>query len=57
MQKLLDPLGPTRVVEAIIGKRRYFRVQVGPAPNVKQGDKLLNEVIASGYPTAKLIVE
>ena len=57
MQKLLDPLGPTRVVEAIIGKRRYFRVQVGPAPNVKQGDELLNQVIASGYPTAKLIVE
>ncbi len=57
MQKLLDPLGPTRVVEAIIGKRRYYRVQVGPAPNVKIGDELLNQVIASGYPTAKLIVE
>jgi len=57
MRKLLVPVGRTRVVEAVIGKRRYFRVQVGPAANVNQGDLLLDQVIASGYPTAKLIVE
>jgi rare lipoprotein A len=57
MQKLLDPLGPNRIVEAVIGKRRYFRVQVGPAPNVNQGDKLLDLVIASGYPKARLVVD
>ncbi|NKB21909.1 MAG: septal ring lytic transglycosylase RlpA family protein [Alphaproteobacteria bacterium] len=57
MQKLLNPLGPTRIVEAVIGKRRYFRVQVGPASNVSQGDELLNLVIASGYPKARLVVD
>jgi rare lipoprotein A len=57
MQNLLDPLGPTRVVEAVIGKRRYFRVQVGPAATVNQGDKLLELVIASGYPKARLVVD
>ena len=57
MQKLLNPLGPTRIVEKVIGKRRYFRVQVGPAASVSQGDKLLNLVIASGYPKAQLVVE
>ena len=57
MQKLLNPLGPTRIVEAVIGKRRYFRVQVGPASTVSQGDKLLNLVIASGYPKARLVVD
>ncbi|MGB0577645.1 MAG: septal ring lytic transglycosylase RlpA family protein [Alphaproteobacteria bacterium] len=57
MQKLLDPLGPTRIVEGVIGKRRYFRVQVGPAQTVTQGDRLLNLVIASGYPQAQLVVD
>ena len=57
MQKLLDPVGPTRVVEAVIGKRKYFRVQVGPVNSVSQGDKLLDLVIASGYPKARLVVD
>jgi rare lipoprotein A len=57
MQKLLDPLGPTRIIEAVIGKRRYFRVQVGPSTTVNQGDKLLDLVIASGYPKARLVVD
>ncbi len=57
MQKLLNPLGPSRIVEKVIGKRRYFRVQVGPASSVSQGDKLLNLVIASGYPKARLVVD
>ena len=57
MQKLLDPLGPNRVVPAVIGKRRYFRVQVGPVFSVTKGDKLLDLVIASGYPNARIIVD
>ena len=57
MRKLLEPIGPTRMVEAVIGKRKYFRVQVGPAISVKQGDKLLDLVIASGYPKARLVVD
>jgi len=57
MRKLLVPVGRTKVVEAVIGNRRYYRVQVGPAANVSQGDKLLDQVIASGYPSAKLIVQ
>jgi len=57
MRKLLEPVGPTRIIEAIIGKRRYFRVQVGPAGSVREGDKLLNLVIASGYPKARLVVD
>ena len=57
MEKLLHPLGPTRIIEAVIGKRRYFRVQVGPASTVSEGDKLLDLVIASGYPKARLVVD
>ena len=57
MRKLLVPLGRSMVVAAVIVKRRNFWVLVGPAANVSQGDKLLDQVIASGYPTAKLIVE
>lgn len=57
MEKLLHPLGPTRIIEAVIGKRRYFRVQVGPASSVNEGDKLLDLVIASGYPQARLVVD
>lgn len=57
MRKLLEPIGPTRMVEAVIGKRKYFRVQVGPAISVRQGDKLLDLVIASGYPKARLVVD
>lgn len=57
MRRLLEPLGPTRVVEAVIGRRKYFRVQVGPTDSVSQGDKLLDLVIASGYPKARLVVD
>ena len=57
MRKLLAPVGPTRVIEAVIGKRKYFRVQVGPAGSVREGDKLLDLVIASGYPKARLVVD
>jgi len=57
MQKLLEPLGPTRIIVAVIGKRKYFRVQIGPAVTVTQGDKLLDLVIASGYPKARLVVD
>ena len=57
MRKLLAPVGQTRVIEAVIGKRKYFRVQVGPAGSVSEGDKLLDLVIASGYPKARLVVD
>ena len=57
MRKLLAPVGQTRVIEAVIGKRKYFRVQVGPAGSVSEGDKLLELVIASGYPKARLVVD
>ena len=57
MRKLLDPVGQTRVVETIIGNRRFYRVQVGPVNSVKAGDALLGLVIASGYPQAQLVVQ
>lgn len=57
MKRLLDPIGPTQIAEAVIGERRFYRVRMGPISSVKKADQLLELVSASGYPEAQLIVD
>jgi rare lipoprotein A len=56
-QRSLAPIGPTRVVEAQVGDRRYYRVRVGPVATVSHGDRILDRVVASGFPDARLVVD
>ncbi len=57
MKRLLDPVGHAEVAEAYVGDRRFYRVRVGPVRSVAKADRLLELVMASGYPEARLIVE
>tara|TARA_R110000787_G_scaffold84006_11_gene180341 strand:- start:1255 stop:2178 length:924 start_codon:yes stop_codon:yes gene_type:complete len=57
MKRLLDPIGPTQIAEAVIGERRFYRVRIGPLSSVKKADQLLELVTASGYPEARLVVD
>lgn len=56
-QRLLAPIGPAQVAEAVIGQRRFYRVRIGPIASVKKADQLLELVSASGYPEARLVVD
>jgi len=53
----LSPLGPSRIVEARVGNRDYFRVQLGPFARVEEADKTLSVLIANGITNAKIAVD
>jgi rare lipoprotein A len=57
MQRNLSPIAATRVMPAQVGNQRFYRVRVGPVGTVEAGDALLNNVIARGYPDARIVVE
>ena len=56
MERDLAPIGPTQIVEATVGKRRFYRVRVGPVATVNDGDRVLDAVVRTGYPNARLVV-
>jgi rare lipoprotein A len=57
MKRLLDPIGPAEVAEAVIGRLHFYRVRIGPIGSVQKADQLLELVVASGYPEARLVVD
>ena len=56
-QQALAPIAPTQVVEATVGDRLFYRVRVGPLDSVADGDRILDRVVDSGYPGARLVVD
>lgn len=57
MRRKLSAIGPTRISQAVVGRYKFYRVRVGPLASVKDGDRVLDHVIAYGYPDARLIVD
>ena len=53
----LNSLGSVDVSQTLINGRDLFRVRLGPIVSVDQADVLLERVIASGYPDARIIVD
>jgi len=56
MERDLAPIGPTRIVEATVGKQLFYRVRLGPVETVNDGDRILDAVMRTGYPNAQLVV-
>jgi len=56
MKRDLAPIGPTQIVEATVGERRFYRVRLGPVATVNDGDRMLDAVMRTGYPDARLVV-
>ncbi len=57
LQQRLAGLGQVRIMEATIGGRDFYRVRIGPLADVPQADTLLEQVIAAGYPGARIVVD
>ena len=55
-QKLAS-LGPARVTQVQIGQQVFYRVRLGPIQRVEDADTLLQKVIGSGQPDARIVVE
>ena len=53
----LASLGPAKISSVLVNGRDLFRVRVGPLANVAEADHLLDSVIRSGYPDARVIVD
>jgi rare lipoprotein A len=53
----LSPLGQTRVTMVQVGAQTFYRVRLGPIQHVEDADQLLQKVIETGQPDARIIVE
>ena len=53
----LSPLGTAVISQARTTNGSLFRVRMGPLSRVDEADALLEKVISSGYPDAKLVVD
>lgn len=49
--------GPSRVQEATVAGKTFYRVRIGPVAEVAAADQVLERVIAAGYPGSRIIVE
>ncbi len=53
----LSTLGKTTITQVQTKAGTFFRVRMGPIASVDAADALLEKVISSGYPEAKLVVD
>jgi len=55
-QILLSGIGEVKVEQVLTSSVPLFRIRVGPASDADAADLLLKQVIASGYPDARIVV-
>ena len=53
----LSPLGNVFLDRVLVNGRDLFRVRVGPIGNVGEADTVLAQVVGTGYPDARIIVD
>lgn len=53
----LSAIGPTNVTQVTTKNGTFFRVRLGPITNVSEADALLEKVIGSGFPEARIVVD
>lgn len=57
LSALLSPFGPTSVTQVDNKGAILFRVRLGPIATVGDADAMLDRVIASGHPEARIVVD
>jgi rare lipoprotein A len=57
LKSKLSDIGSADVYDAQVDGRRFYRVRIGPLRDVEQADKILEMVIARGFPGARIVVE
>ena len=45
-----------RIVSALDGRTRRYRVEIGPLADVARADAVLDHALASGIPDARIVV-
>jgi rare lipoprotein A len=53
----LASLGQTRVTQARVGTQTFYRVRLGPIAKIEDADALLQKVLGTGQPDARIVVE
>ncbi len=53
----LTKLGKAQIAQAMVDRRRYFRVRFGPMGSVDAADRLLATLIDNGHNDARVVVE
>lgn len=56
LQRKLSSLGQTRITQFMLNQQRFYRVQLGPIASVEEADQLLQKLIDTGHPDAKIAV-
>jgi rare lipoprotein A len=56
LQQKLSGMGQTRITEFVLNQQRFYRVQLGPIASVEEADRLLQQLLDSGHPDAKIAV-
>ncbi|MCG8548144.1 MAG: SPOR domain-containing protein [Alphaproteobacteria bacterium] len=57
LQVLLKRLAPSTITQVQAAEAHLFRVRLGPVTSVEEADALLAQVVASGVPEARIIVD
>jgi rare lipoprotein A len=57
VQRAKMGLSNTSIVTVLEGRKKRFRVEVGPLPNVAAADAVLDRALASGIPDARIMVD
>ncbi len=57
VQARIAQLGLVRVMGVAINGVQVYRVRLGPVNNVQQADRLLQRVVSSGYPGARIVTD
>ena len=57
VQSRIAPLGSVRVMTASVKGAEVYRVRLGPVESVEQADRLLQRVVNSGYPGARIVTD
>ena len=53
----LSSLGPTKVSQVLVNGQDFYRVRVGPVPDIDKADQLLADLINNGHTEARIVIE
>src|SRR5882724_2909183 len=57
LQAKLSSIGATNITPVRVDGQRFFRVRLGPIATVDQADAMLDRVVGSGVPQARIVVD
>jgi len=53
----LASLGNVQISKALVGADAFYRVRLGPMPNVAEADRTLEMLLGSGFNDARVVVD